>query len=567
MRLPLSSGARANARVAGLFVIITLFAACVSQPPSSTMTLSFVGINDIHGQLAATEEHGSLVDISAYINALRHARAADDGVVVVLDAGDMWQGTLASNLTEGASMVEAYNALGVAAAAIGNHEFDFGPVGPAAIPMQAGDDPRGALKQRAREAEFPLLAANLIDDATGQPVDWENVRPSAMLDAGGVIVGVIGVLTENGLKLTIAPNTTGLSLAPLVTSIEHEARLLRDAGADLVVVVAHAGGRCSDASDPEDISSCATSSELVRVAAELETGLVDHIFGGHLDYRMAHMINGTSVGMNISRADSFSRVDFQVDRETGQILDRQIFPPQVNVVPRPAIYEGYPLQAIPEVEEIATAALAAASDLQAQQLGVVLEEPFPIGADMNLGLHNLVTEALLESFDVDIAMHNVRGGLRRGLPAGELTYGAVYEMSPFDNIATIHTISGSDLRRVIASESTRFRRVAFAGMRVFVQCQAGDIGVRMLRDDSSEILDTDEIRLLTSDYLWLGGDNILTPIIPPGGFELDLRQPLIRDALVEWFRQRGGTMHPADWRSHAEPKWNLPAENFSGCAS
>ena len=375
------------------------------------------------------------------------------------------------------------------------------------------------------------------------------------------------MLTEYGLKLTIAPNTTGLSLAPLVTSIEYEARLLRNAGADLVVVVAHAGGRCPDASDPEDISSCATSSELVRVAAELETGLVDHIFGGHLDYRMAHMNNGTSVGMNISRADSFSRVDFQVDRETGQILDRQIFPPQLNVVPRPASYEGYPLQAIPEVEEIATAALAAASYLQAQQLGVLLEEPFPIGAEMDRGLHNRVTEALLESFDVDITMHNVRGGLRRGLPAGELTYGAVYEMSPFDNIATIHTISGSDLRRVIASDSTRFRRVAFAGMRVFVQCGAGEIGVRMLRDDGSEILDTDEIRLLTSDYLWLGGDNILTPIIPPGGFELDLRQPLIRDALVQWFRQRGGTLRPTDWRSYAQPKWNLPAENFAGCAS
>lgn len=567
MQASANPGARAIARVAGLLIICTLFVACVSQPPSSTMTITFVGINDIHGQLAATEEHGSLVDISSYINALRHARAADDGVVVVLDAGDMWQGTLASNLTEGASMVAAYNALGVAAAAIGNHEFDFGPVGPAAIPIQAGDDPRGALKQRAREADFPLLAANLIDDATGQPVDWENVRPSAMLDAGGIIVGVIGVLTENGLKLTIAPNTTGLSMAPLVPSIEREARLLRDAGADMVVVVAHAGGRCSDASDPLDTSSCAPTSELFRVAAQLETGLVDHIFGGHLDHQMAHLINDTSVGMNVSRADSFSRVDFQVDRDSGRVLDRRIFPPQMNIVPRPATYEGYPLKAIPEVEEIAAAALAEASDLQAQTLGVVLEEPFPIGPDMNLGLHNLVLEALLETFDVDIVMHNVLGGLRRGLPAGELTFGAVYEMFPFDNVATIHSISGGDLRRVIAAESTRFRRVGFAGMRVFIQCDADAISVRMLRDNGSEILDTDEVRLLANDYLALGGDDILAPIIPPGGFELNLDQPRTRDALVDWFRQRGGTLHPADWRGHAEPKWNLPEENFAGCAS
>ena len=61
-----------------------------------------------------------------HMGLLRRARAADGGAVLLLDAGDMWQGTLASNLTEGASMVAAYNVLGVDAATIGNHEFDFG---------------------------------------------------------------------------------------------------------------------------------------------------------------------------------------------------------------------------------------------------------------------------------------------------------------------------------------------------------------------------------------------------------------------------------------------------------
>ena len=66
----------------------------------------------------------------------------------------MWQGTLESNLGEGAAVVDAYNAMGYTAAAVGNHEFDFGPAGPAAIPEQPGDDPRGALKLRIAEAQF-----------------------------------------------------------------------------------------------------------------------------------------------------------------------------------------------------------------------------------------------------------------------------------------------------------------------------------------------------------------------------------------------------------------------------
>jgi hypothetical protein len=110
------------------------------------------------------------------------------------------------------------------------------------------------------------------------------------------------------------------------------------------------------------------------------------------------------------------------------------------------------------------------------------------------------------------------------------------------------------------------RRTGFAGMRVFVSCNASDMEVRMLRPDGSEIGDDDTVRLLTNDYLALGGDNILTPIIPQGGFDLHYDRPLTRDALVEWFRARGGTLRPSDWRSRDLPKWNLPSDDFRGCA-
>lgn len=543
-------------------------AGCAAPAPEANeVTLTVVGINDIHGQFAPTADHGGLVDISAYVNALRMARDRDGGAVLVVDAGDMWQGTLASNLSEGAGIVEAYNALGVAAAAIGNHEFDFGPEGAASIPLQDGDDPRGALKERAREASFPLLAANLVDVATGQPVAWENVQPSTLVEVGGIRVGIVGVTTAYALHTTIAANTTGLRVAPLAESITREARSLRDQGAQLVIVVAHAGGRCADASDPHDTSSCDLDSELIRVASELDPADVDHIFGGHLEHPMAHVIGGISVSMNRKSARSFGRVDFRIDRQTGEVRDRKLFAPQLNVLPRPERYAGEALETIAGVAQAAASATAAAVDLQAQRLGVLLEEPFELGHDMESALFNLVTEALLESFDVDVVIHNVRGGLRRGLPAGELTFGDVYETLPFDNFTTVHEIPGRDLRRVIATQSPRMRRTGFAGMRVFVSCDVGGMNVRMLRPDGSEIGDDDTIRILANDYLALGGDHILTPVIPDGGFELRFDRPRTRDALVEWFRARGGTLHPADWRSHEAPKWNLPTDDFRGCSS
>ena len=131
-------------------------------PGGDGVRIAVVGTNDVHGQLLPTEDRGGLVELSGYVAALRASGDAD--AVLLVDAGDMWQGTLESNLDEGASVTAAYEALGYAAAAIGNHEFDFGPAGRAATSAGRGDDARGALRARAADAAFPLLAANLVDE-------------------------------------------------------------------------------------------------------------------------------------------------------------------------------------------------------------------------------------------------------------------------------------------------------------------------------------------------------------------------------------------------------------------
>ena len=138
------------------FSVVVLFAAAIlgcgeRQPrsvatrPGTTTILSIVGTNDLHGGVLQRGDRGGLALLGGYVNNLRAARARDGGAVLLVDAGDMFQGTLESNLNEGASVIAAYNALGYAAAAVGNHDFDFGPVGPPSTSQQPSDDPRGAL--------------------------------------------------------------------------------------------------------------------------------------------------------------------------------------------------------------------------------------------------------------------------------------------------------------------------------------------------------------------------------------------------------------------------------------
>ena len=161
-------------------------AGCASAPrsaqslassPPSPVRLTLVGTNDFHGWLMphttplpggeSVEEGGAAV----FAGYLARLREDNPGGVLLLDAGDLFQGTMASNLTEGAAVVDVYNHLGYAAAALGNHEFDYGPAGPRAVP-QEGEDRFGALTARIRQARFPLLSVNVREASSGGPPAW-----------------------------------------------------------------------------------------------------------------------------------------------------------------------------------------------------------------------------------------------------------------------------------------------------------------------------------------------------------------------------------------------------------
>ena len=544
-----------------LFIAL-LVAACTtttSQPDLVVVTV--MGTNDAHGELIPRPGHGGMTTFSGYVAAVRDARS-EDGALLLVDAGDMWQGTLESNLNEGFAVVEAYAAMGYAATTVGNHEFDFGPLGPKSIPETNEDNPQGALRVRAGEANFPLLASNLIDAETGEMVAWDNVQASVMVERARVQIGIIGVLTESTPATTIAANTRGIRIAPLADAIEKQARLLRENGAALIVVVAHAGSRCLEFDDPFDTSSCEMSGEIMQVANALPAGLVDHIVAGHVHQGIAHDVNGIAVTASYSNTRAFSRVDFTVDRRSGEVVERRVYPPQEicgEETRGSCEYEGRLVVPMPEVVAIAERAQGVAARRKAEKLGVYLETPMTLGTRPESILGNLMTDAVLEASDADISIHNVYGGIRAELPEGELTYGSVFRMFPFDNRIAIVEMTGHDVRRIIEQQAhNKDRPAGFSGMRVFVTCDADQMSIRMVRQDGSEIADADTLRVMSNDFLLLGGDEIFTPVMPEGGFVTPNGTPLVRDTLVNWFRGHGGRMHGDDFFDQDVLRWNRP---------
>ena len=277
------------------------------------VTLSIVGTTDLHGRVFPRDGHGGLALLGGYLRNLRAARGGRRrrGAAAWTRATPSRAG-VTSDISEGLLVVDAYNALGYDALAIGNHEFEYGAVDTATGPEAT--DMRGALKAAAARARFPFLAANVIDTATGRPVAWPNVRPSAIVDAAGLRVGIVGVMTYDGLTRTLAANVGGLDTTALAPAVEREARDLRRRGVDLVLVLAHAGGECARFDDPADLTSCDDNSEIFRLARRLPDGLVDGIVAGHSHRALAHEVAGIPIVQAWSWGRSFARLDLTVER-------------------------------------------------------------------------------------------------------------------------------------------------------------------------------------------------------------------------------------------------------------
>jgi len=523
------------------------------SPRTGVVTITVVGTNDVHGQL------GRLPLLGGYVDILRELRAADGGGVVLVDGGDMFQGTIESNLNEGAAMVEAYAALGYAAAAIGNHEFDFGPVGEAATPQRADDDPRGALRARAAQAVtagFALLAANLIDERTGKRVEWPGASATKLHEVAGVWVGIIGVTTTETPYTTIATNFEGLSVAPLAPTIVSEAAALRERGADVVIVVAHAGGKCREFSDPDDLSSCAGDTEIFEVARALPAGAVDVIVAGHSHAGVAHRVNGIPIIESFSKARAFGRVDLAVDRRAGRVVSSEIFSPQSlcgdasrGAVCAPGEYEGHTVVEDARVAQLIAVPVEAARSARERGVGVTVEVAVKAAYGRESALGNLFADMMrVARPDADVALTN-GGGLRADLPVGPLTYGELYEAMPFDNRFALVQMRGADLRRIVASNLRGSHGIfSLSGVRVVATCRGSSLAVELAREDGTRITDEEALVIATSDFLAAGGDGVFGRLkLPKGAIRLDDGPP-IRDAIAAALPARGVSLSGEDPR-------------------
>jgi 5'-nucleotidase len=559
---------------------------------AAEVTLSIVGTNDLHGRLFTDEQgRGGLTVLGGYVDNLRAARAADGGAVLVLDAGDTFQGGIESNLSEGLMVVDAYNAIGYTALAVGNHDFDFGaadPRGPVATWLAnarkglGSDDLQGALKAAAARARFPFLAANIVDEATGRPVPWPNVLPAALVTAAGVRVGLVGMMTETGLRQTLAAHAAGLTTTPLAATVAREAARLRERGAELVVLATHAGGWCVETSDPHDLRSCDDGSEIFRLVRELPNGTLQAIVAGHTHGTVAHIVSGVPIISVPSFGVQFGRMDLTFDTALRRVTGVRVHEPQrvcARVEPKSgecavapagvaAQYEGRPVAPSAKVAAAIEPELTRVRALRAEPLGAVAETAIERGTGTESALGNLFADAVRAAVPgaaAALGYGSGRGGLRADLAAGALTFGAAYDAFPFDNRITRVALTGAQLERVIAAQlpfwiDGRRGLPGLAGIRIAVSCDGAQPRVTVTHTTGAKVQpDEPLVVAMASNTVGRFAATALDGEAEIAATELPV---LVRDAVAGWLLEHGGHIRADDFV--AEPRWQLPA---GGCGN
>jgi 5'-nucleotidase len=477
--------------------------------------LTLLDTTDRHGHVEAKDGRGGAAMLGGYL-----ANARKAGPVVLVDSGDLFQGTMVSNLGEGQAVVRAMNALGYQASALGNHEFDFGPVGPHAVPKEPKEDPLGALRARAAEAKFVLLSANIV----GEKVPW---KKWTLVTAGGVKVGMVGGTSEDLFRTTIKPNLVGLKVEPLAPAIIAAATEARKAGAAIVVVMVHAGEH-----------------ELLDLARELQkTKLVNALFGGHTHKTLNTVVDGLPVAQPLAGALELAEIDLEI--ENGKATGKFRLEPNTPIREH-AEYKGAPVTADEKVAASFAEDVARAAQKRAAAIGVSLEGGIPRAFTRESPLGNLVADLMRVAGHADIGLTN-GGGLRADLPPGPLTYGALFEALPFDNRLATLQMKGSALRNMLMRNLQHDHGIfSVSGAHLSAHCTEKGLTVD-IEIGGKPIDDGHLYRVATSDFLALGGDDFDTGSVKELKIDEDL---VLRDLVAGELAHmaKGGVLSGSDPR-------------------
>lgn len=513
---------RALAAVTGAVAITIGPLALPAQ--AAEFELQIIGINDFHGRLLPVgeteddppQEIGGAEQLAGAVAELEAGFAGD---TLFASAGDnIGASTFISNVQGDVPTLEALNAMGLDASAVGNHEFDLG-----------FDDiaPGGRVDQ---VADFPYLGANVYAAGTQDPVLEEYFIADDL--ASGVTVGFIGTVTEETASLVSPDGIADIEFGDPAEATNRVADQLTDGDesngeADVVVMLTHEG---SSESECADITTSANFGDIVQGV----TGDVDAIISGHTNNAYACELTSAQAGgfsgpvvQGGEYGETFATVTLTYDDVAAEVTGS-------SAVVQPVV--GYPQDANAEVSAIIDAAQDVAAEVGAEPVGEITQDI--TRAFTEDGTEDRGAESVLGNFIADVQLAGTQeagaqiafmnpGGLRSDFlvddqfadeAPGVVTFGEANAVQPFANGVVTMTLTGAQIVQVLEEQwqpegsSRDFLALGVSDGFHYVYDPDAPDGEHIVEVTlNGEALDADaEYRVTVNSFLAAGGDNFFT---------------------------------------------------------
>lgn len=383
-------------------------------------TLHILHTNDLHSRIEAINKYdstcsekdaaaakcfGGIARVAAKVAALRAELAGQN--VIVLDAGDQFQGSLFYTSYKGADTAEFMSKIGYDAMALGNHEFDDGPEGLAAF---------------VGKVQFPLLSGNLDLSRTSLK---DKIADTVVLQVGGEKIGLVSALATDTVE-TSSPGPD-IVFQDEIESLKADVQALTDQGVTKIIAIPHTGFVKDQ-----------------QIAAAVPG--IDAVVGGHSHTLFGKdgaayptMVGGVPVVSAYAYSKYLGHLVLTFD-DAGNLK---------SVGGEPILLDA----SVTPDAAVAARVAELAKPLQKIRDKVVAESSTEIdGArdhcrKMECAMGNLVTEAMLDRVKgqgIRIAITN-GGGLRASIDAGPVTMGEVLTVLPFQNTLSTFEAKGATI--------------------------------------------------------------------------------------------------------------------------
>ena len=398
-----------------IFLFTSLFIySCESKKVQKTYDqLTIISVNDTHGAIEPNKDHYGMAGLSWYVN---EKRKEENTAVLVLSAGDMFQGSAISNYSKGLNMIEIMNDISFAAMTIGNHEFDWGL--DTILNYVDGDLSNG-------EANFPFLGCNIIDKKT-------NAVPSLIKEYTVVdydyfqvgIIGFIGTGLETDISASMVADYEFVDPVPIISELSE--KLHNELGCELVIAMGHD-------------NNTSTNSRIASLSGDHS---VDMIINGHTHTVYTRTLtNGNGQRIPVVQAGTASEyltdTKFAYDKETNTFDEG--FSVTVNL-------SSWDIEADQEMLKKINQMVSAIEPIMGRVLGTA-------GSNVNrTSVSYWTADQIRENVTCDLAGINSGGIRASAFPINEgsnVTVKKLYEIMPFDNMIKTCELKGSDLLNVL----------------------------------------------------------------------------------------------------------------------